>query len=172
MTGDVIRRLVFMVVSVVVLLAQISLLPALRPLGVVPDLVMVYVVLVGLESTSSNAVLLAVVMGVALDLSSGANLGLWTGMLVLAGVVAGLLHRGGVETDGPLIPAAMIVVGTLLVPLIVLTGLINVVAEWPVGSLVGRFCLELVLNLGLMVLVRPVVRRLVPRTAPDVAAIG
>ena len=66
----------------------------------------------------------------------------------------------------------MIVVGTFLVPLIVLTGLINVVSDWPVGSLMGRFLVELVLNLGLMIVVRPVVRRLVPRTAPDVAAIG
>jgi rod shape-determining protein MreD len=167
-----VRRIAFVLVAVVVLLMQLSLLPGLRPLGVVPDLALVFVVLVGLESTSSAAVLLAVVMGVALDLTSGANLGMWTGMLVLAALVTGLLHRGGVETGGPLIPAIIVTVGTVLVPLIVLTGLVSVVVDWPVGSLLGRFATELVLNLGLMMLVRPLVRRLVPNMAPDAVRMG
>lgn len=166
------RRIAFIVLAVVVLLMQISLLPALHPLGVVPNLILVFVVLVGLESTSSSAVLLAVVLGVGLDLSSGANLGMWTGVLVLAALVTGLLHRGGVETGGPLVPAVMVAAGTLLVSLIVLTGLINVASSWPVGSLLGRFACELVLNLGLMMLVRPLVRWLVPQSAADAMTMG
>jgi rod shape-determining protein MreD len=161
--------MILVVLSAMVLLVQVSLLPALRPLGVVPDLALVFVVLVGLESTASAAVVLAVVMGLALDLSSGANLGMWTGILVLVALVTGLLHRGGVETGGPLVPVVIITIATLLVPLIVLTALVPVVPHWPVGLLAGRVACEIMLNLILMILVRPVVRRVVPGAAADVA---
>ncbi len=166
------RRVLFVALVAFCLLLQISLLPGLRPFDVVPNLALVVVVLVGLESTASMALAAAVVGGLALDLSSGANLGLWTGVLILAALVTGLLHRAGVETDGPLVPGAIVIAGTLIMPVVILAGLANTVSQWPVGLLLQRFVLELMLNLILMVMVRPLIRRLAPVAPPDMAAMS
>lgn len=166
------KRVALAILVGLVVLAQMSFLPGLRPLGVVPNLALVFVVLVGLESAASITMVVAVVCGVLLDLASGANLGMWTGVLVLAALVAGLLHRAGVETDGPLVPAVMVAGGTLVVALVVLSGLVNVAIQWPMGQLLGRFVLELMLNLILMVVLRPLIRRVVPTTPSETMAIG
>jgi hypothetical protein len=157
------RRGLFVVALAVAVLAQMSLLPALRPFGVVPNLALVMVVLVGLEGTASLALAVAVAGGFALDLASGANLGLWTGVLVLAALVGGLVHRAGIEVEGPLVPGIMVAAGTILMTVVVLGGLVSTVTHWSVGLLVRRCLIELVLNLILMMMVRPLVRWAVPR---------
>jgi rod shape-determining protein MreD len=167
-----VKRVVFWVVVAVVMLAQISLLPGLRPFGVVPSAALVLVVLVGVESTASLAIVVAVAGGLVLDLTSGVNIGLWTGVLVLAALVTGFLHRAGVEMDSPVVPGVVVAAGTLLAAVVVLAGLVNVTAHWPAGFLVSRVGLELMLNLILMILLRPVVRRIVPVRASDGAVIG
>src|SRR5471030_2509367 len=119
------KRLGLAVLAIISILLQVSLLPALRPFGVVPDLILVVVVLMGLEGTASAALVLAVVAGLILDMASGANFGLWTGLLVLAALAAGLLHRAGVELSGPLVAVVMIVAGTILETVVILMGLIS-----------------------------------------------
>jgi hypothetical protein len=145
-------------IAVACVLLQVGLLPALRPLGVVPNLMLVLVVLVGLEGTASAALALAVVGGLAVDLASGANFGLWTGVLVVAALTAGLLRRAGVELAGPAVGMVMVAVGTVVMSVVILAGLVNVVGAWPIGALAGRITTELVLNLILMAGLRPVVR--------------
>lgn len=169
--GATLKRVLLAVLVAVVIVLQVSLLPALRPFGVVPNLALVFVVLVGLESAASTAVVVAVVCGLALDLSSGTNLGLWTGVLVLAALVTGVVHRSGIESDGPLVPSVIVAGGTCLVPLVVLSGLVTVVARWPIGLLGARLMTELVLNLVIMLALRPLVRRVTPSLPPDLAVV-
>jgi hypothetical protein len=166
------KRFGLILLAVVSLLMQIALLPALRPFGVVPNLMLVLVVLVGLEGTASAALAIAVAGGVALDLASAANFGLWTGVLVLASLVAGLLHRAGLELRGPAVAIVIVAAGTVLEAAIILLGLVNVVSHWPVESLLLRLAGELVINLGLTVCLRPVVRLVVPSPDPGVAVVG
>jgi len=155
------KRLALIALTIVAVVLQIGLLPALRPLGVVPNIMLVLVVLVGLEGTASAALTMAVVTGLAVDLASGANFGLWTGTLVLAALAAGLIHRAGIELGGPLVAIVMVTVGTLVMTLIILAGLVNVVSYWPVGSISARLAIELVLNLLGTVALRPVVQKMV-----------
>ncbi|HUD11300.1 MAG TPA: hypothetical protein VMS08_02740 [Candidatus Saccharimonadia bacterium] len=166
------KRFWLVVLAVAAVVLQTSLLPALRPFGVVPNLMLVIVVLVGLEGTSSSALVIAVAGGVVCDMASSANFGLWTGLLVLAALVTGLLHRAGLELSGPVVAAIMIAAGTLLETAVILLGLVNVVQSWPVASLLGRFGAELVLNLLLMLAVRPLIRLVVPAADPGVTVIG
>ena len=144
--------------SLAVVLLQISLLPALRPLGVVPNIALAWVVLVGVEGAASNALLVAVASGIIIDLASGANFGLWTGVLVLAALASGAVQRAGIELMGGLVAGVMVAAGTLLMTLVVLAGLVNTVGEWPVGALVARFGVELVLNLLITVGLRRAAR--------------
>jgi hypothetical protein len=167
-----VKRLGLILLAAVCVLLQTSLLPALRPFGVVPNLALAMVVLVGLEGTASMALTIAVLGGFALDLASGTNFGLWTGVLTLAALVAGLLHRAGIELGGGLIATAMVTVGTLVTTAVVLVGLANTVMHWPIGWILGRLAIELVLNLILTLLLRPVVRWLMPTSQPEVGAIG
>ncbi len=155
------RRVALVLGSVACILLQMSWLPALRPLGVVPNLALVWVALVGLEGTASVTMVVAVAGGFALDLASGANFGLWTGVLVLVALTMGLLHRAGVELGGGVVALVMVAVGTLLMTLVILAGLVNVTSHWPVAALSARFGLELLLNLLLTVTLRPLARWLV-----------
>jgi rod shape-determining protein MreD len=138
-------------------LLQMSLLPALRPFGVVPNLVLVLVVLIGLEGVSSRALIAGVGAGFILDLVSGSNFGLWTGCLVLAALVTGLLHRSGIE-PGAGITSVMVAAGTAVMAVVIVVGLWPTTADVPIGLLAGRLLMEIVLNLGLAMALRPAVR--------------
>lgn len=152
----------------VVTVAQLTLLPALRPLGVVPAAVLGLVALVGMEGTASEALVLAVVSGVVIDLGSGANFGLWTGVLVLTALVAGLLHRAGVELAGALTETVMVVGGTLVMNLVVLASVAGTAARWDWSLLMVHLVLQLVLNVALMLSLRPAVRWLMRQPATGV----
>jgi len=143
------------------MLMQVSLLPALRPLGVVPNLALVIVTLIGLEGTASMALTTAVAGGVVLDLASGANFGLWTAMLVLAALVGGLVHRAGIELGGPTVALVIVAIGTAIETAVIVLGVAGS-ANLSAGVIAGRLIAELVLNLVLTVMLTPLVRRLVP----------
>jgi rod shape-determining protein MreD len=153
------RRTALVIFCGLCVVLQVSFLPALRPLGVVPNLMLPLVVLMGLEGTASLAVAAAVIGGVLVDLASGANFGLWTAVLVLAAVVTGLVHRAGFELVTTA-ATAIVAAGTLLMALVVLSGLAPVVSHWPWGGLLLMVATELVLNLILTIVLRPLVRML------------
>ena len=162
------RRIGLLLVVVLSILIQVSLLPALRPLGVVPSLLLPVVVLIGLEGTASVALVAGVAGGLAVDLASATNFGLWTGLLVLAALTAGLLRRAGFELNGPAVALVMVTGGTVLSTAVILLGLADTATSWPVGFIAGTFFWELMLNLILTVAMRPVIRRLVEN--PDIGA--
>jgi hypothetical protein len=155
-----VRRAALVGLVVLCLFAQLSLLPALRPFGVVPNVALVLVALLGLEATASTALVVAVVGGLALDLASGANFGLWTGVLVLAALAGGLAARAGVEVAGGLVAALMVAAGTVVMGVVILAGVAGSVTHWPWAALVVGLALQVVLNLVLTVAGRPVVQRL------------
>ncbi|MDB5178061.1 MAG: hypothetical protein JWN01_4 [Patescibacteria group bacterium] len=152
----------------VALMVQLSLLPAWRPFGVVPNVMLVLVVLLGLEGTASAALAVAVVAGIALDLASVSNFGLWTGLLMLAALVTGMVRRAGFELSGGIVAVVLVVAGTALSALVILMGVASSVDRWPVGLIVGRGGLEIVVNLALMMALRPAMRWLVAGFQPGV----
>ena len=152
------KRIVCIVLAVAVVLLQMSLLPALRPFGVVPNLMLVFVVLMGLEGTASSALVVALAGGLALDFASGADFGLWTGVLTLAALLTGMVHRAGLELKSIWPAVALVVAGTIVMAVILLLGLVNAVGVWPVGGLAVRVVTEVIINLLLMLAVRPLVR--------------
>ncbi|HVQ45061.1 MAG TPA: hypothetical protein VMT30_08975 [Candidatus Saccharimonadia bacterium] len=140
---------------------QLSILPALRPLGVVPNLALVGLTLVALQVVTSEALALAVLGGVILDLASGANFGLWTGIFMLVALASGMLHRAGIELEQVPVALVMVGMGTILIALVIWIGLARGTGHWSLGTWGGRLVVELVINLTLTILLRPVVRMLV-----------
>lgn len=152
----------FIALVAIILILQVSFLPALRPLGVVPDLALVLVVLVGLASTVSRALAIALIGGLLLDLASGADFGLRLGLFVLAALTTGLVRRAGLHVTSLVVPVVLVAAGTVLADLIVLAGLVSRINTWPLGQIAGTIGLELMLNLVVMLVLRPLVSWLTP----------
>jgi rod shape-determining protein MreD len=149
--------LIFAMLGLSVIL-QMSLLPALRPFGVVPNLVLVVVVLISLHAATSKVLLGAIVSGFVLDLANGTNFGLWTGILMLIALVVGLMHRAGLELHGVVAAAILVATGTLTMTIVIWLSLIVNLATIVPLSLIRSLTSELVLNLVLMILLRHFVR--------------
>ncbi len=109
------RNVLLAVVVVVAIFLQISFLPALRPFGVVPDIMLPIVVFVGLYGQASTALVVALAGGISMDLASSGDFGLWTGTFVVAAIVCGYVHRAGVELIAP-VAVVMVTVATVVMP--------------------------------------------------------
>ena len=149
----------FLLVAVPVMMLQIFFVPALRPLGVVPNAILVLVVLAGLLSTASAALGTALAGGLLLDLTSGDGFfGLRICLLALLALAAGLIHRAGLELSGPIMALGLVAVATVVINAAALIGLIGSVSYWPPGLIFRTLALEILLNMGLTLLMRPMIK--------------
>ena len=166
------RRLGLILLVIACVLIQVSLLPALRPFGVVPNVLLGLVALVGLEDTASLALVVAVASGITLDVASGTPFGMWTVLLVLAALVTGLIHRAGLELAGGLVAGSIVIVGTIIMNVGTLLSVAPVVSHWPVGRLLGQVGLQLVLNLLLVWALKPLVKWVGPGAGAEFGRVG
>lgn len=165
------KRILLLLFLAAGIVTQVSLLPALRPFGVVPGLVLVLVVLLGLRLTVSQALTLALVGGVVMDLSSGTDFGLHTGILVLAALLAGMVRRSGVALFGPLVAVGLVLIVSLLSAALSLAAIVGSLSLGLTGPVFATLLGELVLNLALTLGIRPIINRLAPdeSTLPTIA---
>src|SRR5207245_8214916 len=98
-----------------------------------------------------------------LDLTSGTDFGLRIGLLVLLALVAGLIHRAGLDLSGPAVMLGLVAAATLVANLAVLIGLAGLVNHWPAGLIMRTAALEVVLNCALGLIMLPFVRWAVRR---------
>lgn len=154
-------------------LLQLSLLPGLRPLDVVPNLMLVMVVLIALNVATSEALVMAAVCGLILDLAGSANFGLWTGLLVLVVLVVGIVGRAGFELDRVWVALGLVSAATIVMTLAVWSALavrgggFSMSLGWS-----GRLLAELVLNLILTITLQRLVRWALPRGGPGLESGG
>jgi cell shape-determining protein MreD len=160
------RSLRFGLLLAVVLVVQIGFMAALRPLGVVPNLVLVFVVLAGLLGTASRSLAAALVGGLLLDLTSGADFGLRLGLLVVLALATGLVHRAGLNVSGVTMALALVALATFIADAAVLAGLAGAISNWPLGHIVADMGLEIMLNLGLTLGLRPLVAWAAAESSP------
>lgn len=153
-------------------LAQVGFMAAWRPLGAVPDLVLVLVVLVGLSGTASEALALGLAGGLALDLAGGADFGLHTAVLVLAALACALVHRAGLATGGPWLAAGIVAVATVVHDAAILASLAGHLTAWPWHAVAQPVAVELVANLVIVVLLRPLVGIIIPSDTATARAVG
>lgn len=156
------RRALFIVVVGVLVIMQVSLVPAMRPLGVVPNVMLPLVIMIGLRATVSQALAVALVGGLAMDLSSGTDFGIHTGILVLAALVTGSVRRAGLSLGGPLLPVLLVAGLTVLAGIVSLGGLISAGGLSELTTGLGYVVRELVINLMVTLGVTPIVHGLVP----------
>lgn len=156
------RRAVLIVVVGVLVVMQISLVPALRPFGVVPNVMLPVVIMIGLRSTVSQALAVALVGGLAMDLSGGTDFGIHTGILVLAALVTGSVRQAGLALGGPLVPVVLVAIFTVLSGIVSLSGVASSTGFSQMATGLGFVARELVISLVITLGVTPIVHGLVP----------
>jgi rod shape-determining protein MreD len=153
-----VRNVLLAAVVVMAVFLQISFLPALRPFGVVPDIMLPIVVFVGLYGQASTALVVALVGGLAMDMASSSDFGLWTGTFVLAALVCGYVHRAGVELIAP-VAVIMVTVATVLANAVLLTSVFGATGPW--SSVAGSLIIQVVLNFILTMAIGPLIKAVV-----------
>jgi cell shape-determining protein MreD len=162
------KGMLLAVVAGLIFLLQLSFIPALRPFGVVPDLGLALVAVVGLYGTASSALTLALVGGLALDLASGSDFGLYIGLYMIVGLSAGFIHRAGLNGYGPFMGIGLVLGATLLQDIVILGGLARIARSWPLGQITAQLLVEMLINALLVALVQPILRLLLPDEANQV----
>lgn len=89
------KQYLLIAIMIGALILQVSFLPALRPFGVVPNLALIVVASAALTGPLVSAMILALGGGFILDLSSGSDFGLKTGLLALAVLICAYVVRSG-----------------------------------------------------------------------------
>lgn len=166
------RRAALIVIVIISVLLQVSFLPGLRPFGVVPNITLVVLVLASFSVVTSEALMLSAASGLVLDLVSGQNFGLWTGVFMLTTLVVGLMRRAGLELDAMIIGTILVSAATIVIAVVLWLTFIPSVARWPIGAAAGRLMLELVVNLSLMILLRAPIRWVLGGSRQERAELG
>ena len=134
---------------------QLSLIPAIRPFGVVPNLALVMMMLAALNLPTSEALIVAAVSGLMLDISSGTNFGLWTGVFMLGTLAIEMIHQVGIELDRPIVAPVLVALGTVMIAFVLWATMVTRVTHFSGATFVSRLIIELMINLTLTVLLRP-----------------
>jgi rod shape-determining protein MreD len=140
--------------------AQATLIARVRFLGACPNLLLVIIVSWGLLRGVSAALPIAFVSGLGLDLLSGLPLGTSALGLMAASLVAGL-GTNQVFASNLALPALMAAAATLVYAFVVLLTLQfrGLAVDW-INTGLQVVAPELVLNVLLILLVYPIMRRL------------
>jgi len=88
--------------------------------------------------------------------------------LILAALVIGLLHRSGIELGRVIVAVVLVTAVTLVLAAVIWLGIASQTGRWPGGRLAGQLGIELVLNLSLVMMLRPGLQRLLADTGPVV----
>lgn len=139
-------------VSALVVLAavilQISLLPAWRPLGIVPNLVLVVLIASAIWRPATQSLALALSAGVILDFASAANFGLRLSFYTFIVLVVVAMVRLGVDFERTDILLLAMAAATLAFDLAVLSTVWNAAVN-SLGLIVKIVLTELAVNLAL-----------------------
>jgi rod shape-determining protein MreD len=127
---------------------QVSLFGHLRPLGIIPNCMLLTVIVFGLWSDATPALAAAVGGGLLLDLASGSNFGLNMAFYVVVALAIIAGRQLGLHATSLVTGIAITIIGTLLYNLVILATIKASVS----GVVAGRVGRELVVNLVLLAL--------------------
>lgn len=145
---------------ILVILLQVGFLAAWRPFGVTPDLLLAVVISLALYTTASEALICAITAGLALDLSSGADFGLRLGFYTVVALIVSLMNRAGVALDSAVWRLGLASLLVVMAHGVILIGMALHGVDLPFRIIATRLGAAIVLELGLIILAAPIVRRM------------
>jgi cell shape-determining protein MreD len=145
------KALALVVIALVVVWMQTALFGQFRPLGVMPDIVLVTVILIALWLEATPTLAMATACGLLLDMASGDSFGLRTGFLVVVSLVVIAARQFGLHSESLLTAGTLVVATTVAFNLIVIASLSGATIDWTVvGSRIG---LQIVDNLAVLLII-------------------
>ncbi len=147
-------------VALLSLVLQLSFLPALRPFGVVPNIVLIVIAAAALTGPLVTAMILGLGCGILLDLVSGSDFGLQTGLLALGVVLAGYVSRSGLQLGIRVQLLIVVLAVTTISAIIAILGLSIAGARVSIGTATTQSIIILILNCLFGVLFAPICARL------------
>ena len=149
---------------IVAVILQVSFLGAWRPLGVVPNLVLVTLIWLSFTLPVQSLLIAAAGSGLALDLLSGADFGLRMVFMLTVALAILVIRQLGADVESMSLGLAVVAAATVFYNLAVLAGLVALGAHLPGVNIAGIIGREIILNLLLALLVHPIlVRWMQPR---------
>jgi rod shape-determining protein MreD len=150
------KQFLLIAIIIVALIFQVSFLPALRPLGIVPNLVLIVVAAAALTGPLVSAMILALGGGFILDLASGSDFGLKTGLLAFAVLLCAYVARSGLQLGVRLQLLIIVVVISTLTPLIIVPEILFAGGRVNFGTVLARWIATLGCNAVLAVILGPI----------------
>lgn len=165
----------FIKLIIVTLLAvwlQLATLPAIRPLGIVPNLALVVVILLAIRLPVVTSLSLAVVIGWFLDAGAGSDYGLRVTFYSLVVILTVFLRQLGSDLENLSLQASLVTAGTVVLNLAILANLAFQHTPLPLGYVGLRLLSEVIINVLLLFPVRWVMAKLFGRSTEMIVSIG
>jgi rod shape-determining protein MreD len=153
------RTWLLVITLITVTLLQVSFLAAWRPLGVVPNLVLVTFIWLSFSLSVQTLLITAAGTGLALDLLSGTDFGLRLVFMLTVVLAILVIRQLGADVESLSLGLAMVVAATIFYNLAILAGLAASGAHLPGWAIAGIITREIILNLILALLMRPLLSR-------------
>jgi rod shape-determining protein MreD len=134
---------------------QLYFLGAIRPLGVLPNLLLVVLVYAGLAREATETVAVALGGGLLLDLASGADFGLRMAFYTVVALVVMVARQMGADFENLGLVLVATAIGAVLYNLVVLASLLAQHGSVGWRLALSRTGWELVCDLVLAVVLRP-----------------
>lgn len=131
-----------------------SFLAGLRPLGIVPNLMLIVIIICVLHFPASWVTALALVFGLMMDLSSGSDFGLRMGFYSMYAMSVIILGRLGADYANWGIVVVTLAGGTILFNAAILGGMALRGAPMDFATIGSRIVIELGVNMVIAVLVK------------------
>jgi rod shape-determining protein MreD len=156
------RNYALAVLAVLTVALQVYFFGNWRPFGVVPNLLLIVVIYVGLIKTATETLAAALVGGMLLDLTSGADFGLRMAFYAMTALLILVAKQSGLDFDNLGLIILGVGAGTALFNLAVLSSSINSAGiSW--SWVVRLVSIEIVINIFLTLVLRPILTRWLPR---------
>ena len=159
-------------ITLLVVWLQLATLPAVRPLGVVPNLALVVVILLAIRMPVVTGLTMAVVIGWLLDVGAGSDYGLRLTFYSMMLILAVFLRQLGSDLENVSLQASLVVAGTVLLNLAILVNLAFQHATLPLGYVGLKLFTEVILNLALLLPVRWALSKVFGRSTEMIVSIG
>lgn len=164
------NTLKLILITLVAAWLQLYFLGNMRPLGVLPNLLLVVIIYAGLLRDATETLAIALGAGLILDLASGSDFGLRMAFYAVLALIVMVLRQMGADFENLGLVLATTAAGAILYNLAVLAGLAVQHGSVPLALALGSIGRELLLDLLLVVLLRPLLVKVLqmPTTAPRV----
>lgn len=151
---------------------QTSWLGAWRPLGVIPDLALAWLIWSSWRLSAIEALGQAAGLGLLLDLASGTDFGLRIAFFMAFTLALLVIRQLGADVETWSFGLALMVAATILHNLVIMATVVTAHVSIPLAY-VGRITvLQCLLNAAILALLRPLASRLWPETAQVVEMRG